>query len=306
MGTKAKVDPTLILAIMAIESSFNPFAQSSVGAQGLMQVMTQVHDEKYSAFGGSLAAFDPLTNLRVGVQVLRECIAKAGGDVELGLKFYVGAANLPTDGGYADKVMGERAALLDVAAGVNLASTAVTQRAPLPPSATPNGGTLVAAAKLDRPADMQPAPAHAGAAKSGAVPVVASSAVAPAAHAASGTVMAPAIGAALVANLSATAEGAAAAVSPAGTPVKKPVAPVQADVLAAKPAPALIPAAARSASPVPDLAANLPALRVESKPPVANPVPAAAPASPRALAPKTNGDAPSTDGRVAMAVEPLR
>ena len=60
---------------MAVESSFNPFAQSPVGAQGLMQVMTKVHDDKYEAFGGSHAAFDPVTNLRVGVQVLKECIA---------------------------------------------------------------------------------------------------------------------------------------------------------------------------------------------------------------------------------------
>jgi soluble lytic murein transglycosylase-like protein len=78
VGNRAKVEPTLILAIMAIESRFNPFAQSSVGAQGLMQVMTRVHDDKYEAFGGTLAAFDPVTNLRVGVQVLKECIQRAG------------------------------------------------------------------------------------------------------------------------------------------------------------------------------------------------------------------------------------
>jgi soluble lytic murein transglycosylase-like protein len=64
-----------------------------VGAQGLMQVMTRVHDDKYEAFGGNLAAFDPLTNLRVGVQVLKECIQRAGG-LEEGLRYYVGAANL--------------------------------------------------------------------------------------------------------------------------------------------------------------------------------------------------------------------
>ena len=100
VGQKAKLDPTLILAIMAVESSFNPFAQSAVGAQGLMQVMTKVHDDKYEAFGGSHAAFDPVTNLRVGVQVLKECIARAG-SLEAGLRFYVGAGNLAEDGGYA-------------------------------------------------------------------------------------------------------------------------------------------------------------------------------------------------------------
>ena len=115
-GTRTKIDPTLILAIMAIESSFNPFAQSAVGAQGLMQVMTRVHTDKYENFGGHFAAFDPVTNLRVGVKVLQECIARAG-SVEGGLRYYVGAANLQDDGGYAAKVMAEHARLRQVANG---------------------------------------------------------------------------------------------------------------------------------------------------------------------------------------------
>ena len=116
VGNRAKVEPTLILAIMAIESGFNPFAQSSVGAQGLMQVMTRVHDDKYEAFGGTLAAFDPVTNLRVGVQVLKECIQRAGG-LEEGLRYYVGAANLAEDTGYAARVLAEHEMLKAVAAG---------------------------------------------------------------------------------------------------------------------------------------------------------------------------------------------
>lgn len=116
LGERARVDPTLILAVVAVESSFNPFAQSPVGAQGLMQVMTRVHDEKYQAFGGERAALDPLTNLRVGVEVLRDCIRRAGGVAE-GLRWYVGAANLPDDGGYAARVMFEQELLKQVAAG---------------------------------------------------------------------------------------------------------------------------------------------------------------------------------------------
>ena len=116
IGAKAKLDPTLILAIMAIESGFNPFAQSPVGAQGLMQVMTKVHSDKYENFGGKLAAFDPVTNLRVGVKVLQECITRAG-SVEGGLKFYVGAGNMENDGGYASKVLAEHARLLAVVGG---------------------------------------------------------------------------------------------------------------------------------------------------------------------------------------------
>ncbi|MGJ7508953.1 transglycosylase SLT domain-containing protein [Variovorax sp. GT1P44] len=116
LGKRTKLDPTLILAIMAVESSFNPFAQSQVGAQGLMQVMTRVHGEKYEPAGGTLTAFDPVTNMRVGVKVLQECIAKAG-SLEGGLRYYVGAANLSDDGGYASKVLAEHERLRQVIGG---------------------------------------------------------------------------------------------------------------------------------------------------------------------------------------------
>ena len=126
IGQRARLDPTLLLAIIAIESSFNPFAQSSVGAQGLMQVMTRVHDDKYAAFGGVHAAFDPVSNLRVGTQILKEYIRQAG-SVEGGLKYYVGAALLDSDGGYAAKVLYEQSHLQRVAQGepvaVNVPST---------------------------------------------------------------------------------------------------------------------------------------------------------------------------------------
>jgi soluble lytic murein transglycosylase-like protein len=101
---------------MAIESGFNPFAQSPVGAQGLMQVMTKIHSDKYETFGGKFAAFDPLANLRVGVKVLKDCIQMAG-SVEGGLRYYVGAANLENDNGYAEKVMVEYGRLQQVATG---------------------------------------------------------------------------------------------------------------------------------------------------------------------------------------------
>lgn len=140
MGTRAGLDPTLILAIMAIESSFNPFAQSAVGAQGLMQVLTRVHDDKYQAFGGNRAAFDPISNLRVGVQVLKECIARAGGVAE-GLKAYVGAAAFDSDGGYVARVMSEQRHMRQVADGRAVPHTAAFQvppaRAPALPTPTP-------------------------------------------------------------------------------------------------------------------------------------------------------------------------
>ena len=141
IGARTKLDPTLILSIMAVESSFNPFAQSSVGAQGLMQVMTRVHTDKYQNFGGHFAAFDPVSNLRVGVKVLQECIARAG-SLEGGLRYYVGAANLPDDGGYAAKVLAEHFRLRQVAGG-----RAVPLQPPVTPAAPPLLSTQAPAAR---------------------------------------------------------------------------------------------------------------------------------------------------------------
>ena len=151
VGQANKLDPTLILAVMAIESSFNPFAQSAVGAQGLMQVMTEIHSDKYQSFGGQYAAFDPKSNLRVGVKVLQECIARAG-SVQAGLKWYVGAANLPGDGGYAEKVLAEHARLYQVAKGKALPAPTLRAEATQPagpsaPSAT-NAAPAVKVAAL--------------------------------------------------------------------------------------------------------------------------------------------------------------
>jgi hypothetical protein len=135
IGHKVGLDPTLILAIAAIESRFNPFAQSAMGAQGLMQVMTRVHVDKYEPFGGTHAAFDPIANLKVGVQVLRECIARAG-RLEAGLRWYVGAANTADDGGYLSKVLSEQGHMKRVASGNLVPANAPIQRTPriVPPA----------------------------------------------------------------------------------------------------------------------------------------------------------------------------
>jgi hypothetical protein len=111
-----KLDPMLILAVISVESSFDPQAQSHRGAQGLMQVLTQVHADKFSPFGGVAAAFDPLANIRVGAQILSEYLRRAG-SVEGALKAYVGAALLPHDGGYGAKVIFERERMAAAAAG---------------------------------------------------------------------------------------------------------------------------------------------------------------------------------------------
>ena len=116
VGREQKLDPLLILSVVAIESGLNPFAESSMGAQGLMQVMTRIHAERFEAHGGQLAALDPVANMKVGSAILGDLINR-GGSVERGLQLYVGAGNLPDDGGYGARVLGERARLALAASG---------------------------------------------------------------------------------------------------------------------------------------------------------------------------------------------
>jgi soluble lytic murein transglycosylase-like protein len=115
VGKEVNLDPTLILAVMAIESSFNPRAESRAGAQGLMQVRTHVHQEKFEPYGGPLAAFIPEANIRVGALILKACIAKAG-SLEAGLKRYLGAPNAASGiNTYTGKVFYEREELRSIA-----------------------------------------------------------------------------------------------------------------------------------------------------------------------------------------------
>jgi soluble lytic murein transglycosylase-like protein len=105
VGWERRLDPLLILAVMAIESRYDPFAQSSHGAQGLMQVMTSVHQDKFHPYGKS-SPLDPVANINVGAIVLKECIARRG-SINGGLACYVGATG-PSDNGYSAKVQAER------------------------------------------------------------------------------------------------------------------------------------------------------------------------------------------------------
>jgi hypothetical protein len=117
LSKKSKLPPHFILAVMAIESNFHPYVQSPVGAQGLMQVMTDIHVKRYDAYGGRMAAFDPVANMHVGVAVLKDAIKMREGSVEEGLKFYLGGYGLTEDGGYVAKVFAVQAQLDSVAGG---------------------------------------------------------------------------------------------------------------------------------------------------------------------------------------------
>jgi soluble lytic murein transglycosylase-like protein len=108
-GVEHSVDPVLILAVMAIESRYNPVAESHMGAKGLMQVIAKYHQEKLVDHGGELALLDPEINIHVGTKVLREYLRRFG-DAETALQMYAGALDEPTSQ-YSNKVFAEKARL---------------------------------------------------------------------------------------------------------------------------------------------------------------------------------------------------
>ncbi|MBB3122295.1 lytic transglycosylase domain-containing protein [Pseudoduganella violacea] len=131
-----KLDPLLILAVMAIESGLNPFAESPMGAQGLMQVMSKVHHDRFQEMGGVQAALNPVANIRVGSQILKDYVTR-GGSVEAGLKTYVGAAAFETDDGYGSKVLAEYKRLKQVSTGKKVPTiTPIMAAAPAPKTTT--------------------------------------------------------------------------------------------------------------------------------------------------------------------------
>jgi soluble lytic murein transglycosylase-like protein len=113
IAKEVNIDPVLLLAVISVESNFNPLSKSHAGAEGLMQVMTAIHKDKYALYGGAADAVKPEVNIRVGAYILKYLIATSG-SLRGGLKYYVGAANAENDGGYADKVMAERNRLIDL------------------------------------------------------------------------------------------------------------------------------------------------------------------------------------------------
>ena len=108
-GAEHSVDPLLVLAVISVESRYNPVAESTVGAKGLMQVIPKYHLDKLMDHGGEQSLLDPYVNIMVGTQILREYQRRLG-DTEAALQMYAGAFDEPTSQ-YANKVLAEKARL---------------------------------------------------------------------------------------------------------------------------------------------------------------------------------------------------
>lgn len=119
-GAEYRVDPLLILAVVAVESRFNPVAESMLGAKGLMQVLPKFHQDKLFEHGGDLALLDPEINIQVGTQILREYLRRFG-EIETALQMYAGAFDEPNSQ-YAGKVLAERSRLAQMIARLRRAA----------------------------------------------------------------------------------------------------------------------------------------------------------------------------------------
>jgi soluble lytic murein transglycosylase-like protein len=113
VGREVNLDPLLILAVMAVESRFNPIAESVAGAQGLMQIIPRYHADKVPESQPDASFLDPRVNVLVGAKVLKDYIGRSGGNLQTGLQMYNGA---PSDAGahYANKVIAEKDKLRQV------------------------------------------------------------------------------------------------------------------------------------------------------------------------------------------------
>ena len=100
------LDPLLVLAVISVESRFNPIAESVMGAKGLMQIIPKYHRARLLEHGGEEALFDPESNILVGTKILQEYVYRTG-TLEAGLQTYNGASRDAT-AQYAQRVLAER------------------------------------------------------------------------------------------------------------------------------------------------------------------------------------------------------
>ena len=106
------VSPSLALAVAHAESSFDPRAESRVGARGVMQIMPATAMGEYAIHADQL--WNPRVNVRLGLHFLKRLIERYDGHVEYALSYYNGGSAvgppsrpriIPATRSYVQKVM---------------------------------------------------------------------------------------------------------------------------------------------------------------------------------------------------------
>lgn len=141
-GHQLGLDPLLIIAVIAIESRFNPIAESMAGAKGLMQIIPKYHTAKFEEYGGEKAVFDPEANVKVGARILKEYI-RLTGNVGIALQMYAGALSDGEDQ-YTTKVMNEKQRLKQIVSPSASRAGFIRTSSANPPD-TPSSNTAVPA-----------------------------------------------------------------------------------------------------------------------------------------------------------------
>jgi hypothetical protein len=91
--------PSLVLAIIAAESGFDPAATSTAGACGLMQVLPRYHRLLVKQLAPDANLYFPENNIRIGTAILQRYITVTAGDLDAALSSYSGGS-----AGYAARV----------------------------------------------------------------------------------------------------------------------------------------------------------------------------------------------------------
>lgn len=130
IGERSQIAPSLILSIMAVESRFNPFAASSIGTLGLMQIAPETHDDALLALGGRMAAFDPLTNLRVGTRLLQSMVQQSS-SIEEALILYASTSGKGDPNQYVRRVLAEQQHLDIIGQKTTLVNAPVVKDTPV-------------------------------------------------------------------------------------------------------------------------------------------------------------------------------
>lgn len=86
------IDPSLVLAVMHVESRYDTYAVSDRAAMGLMQILPStgawLAPQVGVAWRGPQTLFDPIANVRIGVAYLRQLTDRYDGDLHAALAAY--------------------------------------------------------------------------------------------------------------------------------------------------------------------------------------------------------------------------